>query len=195
MVSARSLLVRGMLVGLAAGVVAYLFATVFGEPAVDQAISFESAHAAAHGAAEEPELVSRATLESWYFHDWIPIVILMAIATTYAAVQLPSLGHRAAGARSFTKWFLAPVLLVLFLLSLHRYWAWRFGDDVSLGTELLVSAAAMVVPWIVGGAFSNRWWRPWTWIAAAAAGLVGRLVASWAHRHVKGHKAYEHRHY
>ena len=41
--------------------------------------------------------------------------------------------------------------------------------------ELLVRSAAMVLPWIIGGAFSDRWWRPWTWIAAAAAGLVGRL--------------------
>ena len=133
------------------------------------------------GLPSQPELVSRATLDWWYLHDWIPIVVLIAIATTYAAVQLPSLGHRAAGSRSFVLWFLAPVLLVLFLFSVHRFWAWRFGDDVSLGVELLVSAAAMVVPWIVGGAFSSRWWRPWTWIAAAAAGLVGRLVASWAH--------------
>jgi hypothetical protein len=133
------------------------------------------------GLPSQPELVSRATIDWWYLHDWVPIVALIAIATTYAAVQLPSLGHRAAGSRSFVIWFLAPVLLVLFLFSVHRFWAWRFGDDVSLGVELLVSAAAMVLPWVVGGAFSSRWWRPWTWIAAAGAGLVGRLVASWAH--------------
>ncbi|RKR86295.1 putative cobalt transporter CbtA [Micromonospora pisi] len=71
MLSARSLLIRGMLVGLAAGVAAYLFATLFGEGPVGQAIDFESAqgaaaHAAAHAAdagahtdAAEPELVSR----------------------------------------------------------------------------------------------------------------------------------------
>ena len=59
MMSVRSLLVRGMLVGLGAGVVAYLFGTVFGESSVNQAIAFESAQAAAHGAAEEPALVSR----------------------------------------------------------------------------------------------------------------------------------------
>ncbi|MEO3780986.1 CbtA family protein [Micromonospora sp. B11E3] len=69
MLSTRSLLVRGMLVGLAAGAAAYLFATVFGEGPVGQAIDFESAqavahtHAAAaahtHGEASEPELVSR----------------------------------------------------------------------------------------------------------------------------------------
>jgi hypothetical protein len=48
-----------MLVGLAAGAVAYLFATVFGESAVNQAIAFEGAHAMAEGEAEAPELVSR----------------------------------------------------------------------------------------------------------------------------------------
>jgi hypothetical protein len=133
------------------------------------------------GLPSQPELVSRATLDWWYVNDWIPIVLLIAIATTYAAVQLPSLGHRAAGSRSFVIWFLTPVLLACFLLSVHRYWAWRFGEETSLGIELLVSAAAMVGPWIVGGAFSDRWWRPWTWIAAAAAGLVGRLVIWWAH--------------
>jgi hypothetical protein len=133
------------------------------------------------GLPSQPEIVSRATLDWWYLHDWAPIVILIAVATTYAAVQLPSLGHRAAGSRSFAIWFLAPVLLVLFLFSVHRYWAWRFGDDPSLAIELLVSAAAMVVPWVVGGTFSNRWWRPWTWMAAAAAGLAGRLVTWWAH--------------
>ena len=133
------------------------------------------------GLPSQPELVSPATLDWWYLHDWIPIVILIAVGMSYAAMQLPSLGHREAGSRSFVVWFVTPVLLVLFLLSVHRFWGWRFGDAESLRGSLLVSAAAMVGPWIVGGAFSKRWWRPWTWIAALAAGLAGRLVAAWAH--------------
>ena len=83
-----SLLLRGMLVGAVAGLLAFGFARVFGEPEVDRAISFEEmtkaaphAHgdapthsdAHAHGdahthsaaqastEAQEPELVSRAT--------------------------------------------------------------------------------------------------------------------------------------
>ena len=97
-------------------------------------------------------------------------------------MQLPSLGHRQAGSRSFAVWFLAPVLLVLFLLSVHRFWAWPFRRHrVAARSELLVSAAAMVLPWIVGGAFSSRWWRPWTWIAAAAPGSSAGWSASWAH--------------
>ena len=39
---ASTLLVRGMLVGILAGLLAFGFATVFGEPQVDRAISFET---------------------------------------------------------------------------------------------------------------------------------------------------------
>ncbi|SMQ21445.1 Probable cobalt transporter subunit (CbtA) [Streptomyces sp. Ag82_O1-12] len=53
----RNLLVRGMLAGLAAGVLALAAAYFLGEPDVDKAIGFEEAHAPAHG--HEVELVSR----------------------------------------------------------------------------------------------------------------------------------------
>ncbi|AHI00067.1 CbtA family protein [Kutzneria albida] len=55
----RTLLVRGMLAGLAAGVLALVFTWLLGEPLVGSAIDFESAEAAAAGEAAEPELVSR----------------------------------------------------------------------------------------------------------------------------------------
>ena len=64
----RTLLIRGMLVGLLAGLLVFGFARIFGEPQVDRAISFESAiddakakADAANGiqAVPEPELVSR----------------------------------------------------------------------------------------------------------------------------------------
>jgi predicted cobalt transporter CbtA len=64
----RTLLVRGMLVGVLAGLLVFGFGKVFGEPQVDRAISFESAMdeakaktEAAKGipVVEEPELVSR----------------------------------------------------------------------------------------------------------------------------------------
>lgn len=78
-----SLLLRGMLVGVVAGLLAFGFARIFGEPEVERAIAFEAlaaktdasapatahAHGAAqaagenhtHGSAPEPELVSRET--------------------------------------------------------------------------------------------------------------------------------------
>ena len=65
----RSLLVRGMLVGLVAGLLAFAFGRLAGEPQVDRAIAFETAMDEAKakvGAAKgmpamgpEPELVSR----------------------------------------------------------------------------------------------------------------------------------------
>ncbi|MEU1409497.1 CbtA family protein [Streptomyces sp. NPDC005728] len=52
----RNLLVRGMLAGLAAGVLALVVAYLLGEPSVDKAIGFEDAHSHEH----EMEVVSRS---------------------------------------------------------------------------------------------------------------------------------------
>jgi predicted cobalt transporter CbtA len=52
----RGLLIRGMLAGLAAGVLAFMFAKVFGEPQVDKAIAFEEATSPS---SSEAPLVSR----------------------------------------------------------------------------------------------------------------------------------------
>ncbi|MBB6012361.1 CbtA family protein [Aquamicrobium sp. NLF2-7] len=58
-----NLLLRGMLIGVLAGLFAFGFARVFGEPHIDTAIAYEEAAAAASGepAEEEEELVSRET--------------------------------------------------------------------------------------------------------------------------------------
>jgi hypothetical protein len=55
----RALLVRGMLVGALAGLLAFGFAWLFGEPQVDLAIGFEEHMHQVAGEAPEPELVSR----------------------------------------------------------------------------------------------------------------------------------------
>lgn len=68
----RSLLIRGMLAGLVAGLLGFGFAKAFGEPSVDRAIAFEAQQEQAHEQAEaaaghshehgdEVELVSRGT--------------------------------------------------------------------------------------------------------------------------------------
>ena len=57
----RSLLVRGMLVGVAAGVLAAAFAYAFGEPQIQHAIDFEEQLVRANGDPAEAELVSRET--------------------------------------------------------------------------------------------------------------------------------------
>ncbi|TDV25579.1 putative cobalt transporter subunit CbtA [Paraburkholderia caballeronis] len=55
------LLIRGMLAGIAAGLLTFGFAKLAGEPQVDRAIAFEEKLDAAKGEAPEPELVSRPT--------------------------------------------------------------------------------------------------------------------------------------
>jgi predicted cobalt transporter CbtA len=56
---ARSLLLRGMLVGLVAGLFVFAFARWVGESQVDRAIAFESSMDRAKGEPPEPEMVSR----------------------------------------------------------------------------------------------------------------------------------------
>ncbi len=60
----RSLLVRGLLVGVAAGLLGFAFAFVFGEPQVQHAIDFESYLARLHHESPAAELVSRDTQRS-----------------------------------------------------------------------------------------------------------------------------------
>jgi hypothetical protein len=61
----RSLLIRGMLVGAAAGLLAFFFAHHFGEPQVGHAIGFESYLAKLHHEPEGPEIVSRGAQRTW----------------------------------------------------------------------------------------------------------------------------------
>jgi hypothetical protein len=55
----RTLLLRGMLVGLVAGLIAFAFARWAGEPQVDRAMAFESSMDQAKGEPPQPEMVSR----------------------------------------------------------------------------------------------------------------------------------------
>jgi Probable cobalt transporter subunit (CbtA) len=55
----RTLLILGLIAGLSGGIVASGFAKVVGEPPLDRAIAWESAHARGAGAASHDEVVSR----------------------------------------------------------------------------------------------------------------------------------------
>jgi predicted cobalt transporter CbtA len=61
----RTLLLRGMLVGVVAGLLVFAFARWIGEPQVERAIAFETNTAQAKGEAPEPEMVSRKIQRSF----------------------------------------------------------------------------------------------------------------------------------
>ncbi|MCP2339823.1 CbtA family protein [Actinomadura rupiterrae] len=97
----RSLLVRGMLVGMAGAALALVVAWIYGEPQVGNAIAFEEAHS--EHAGHEPEVVSRAVQKSAGlitavgFYG-VAIGGLFAIAFAFAYGRLGSLHGRATAA-------------------------------------------------------------------------------------------------
>jgi predicted cobalt transporter CbtA len=122
------LLVRGMLVGLAAAALAFVFATIFGEPQVDSAISFEESHAATlhdHGTGDagasgaEEELVSRSTQSTFGLATAVGAYGLafgglFALAFAFAYGRIGNLSARATagvlGIGAFVVVFLVPYL-------------------------------------------------------------------------------------
>jgi hypothetical protein len=102
---------------VAAAALAYLFATVFGEPQVNHAIAFEDAHTS--GAMAAPEIVSRATQSTLGLG--VAVLVygaalggLFALAFAFAYGRLGSLGVRGTAllvaAVGFGAVFLVPYL-------------------------------------------------------------------------------------
>ncbi len=122
------LLLRGMLVGLLAGLLGFGFLRVFGEPSVDRAISFESRMEAAkaphdHGGATAPEpkeeLVSRGVQSGLGLFTGVMVysaafggLFALAFAAVYG--RIGTLGPRATsallGAAGFVAIYLVPNL-------------------------------------------------------------------------------------
>jgi len=149
---AGQLLLRGMLVGVLAGLLAFGFAYVFGEPAVDRAIAFEEQSAAAKGEAPEPELVSREVQSSLGLLTGTLVYGaavggLFALVFAFAYGRVGSLGARELSALLALAGFIA-IILVPFV----KYPANppSVGDPETIGartalyfTMMAVSVAAM----------------------------------------------------
>jgi predicted cobalt transporter CbtA len=102
----RTLLIRGMLVGLVAGLLVFGFGKVFGEPAVEQAISFEAKLNQAKpnsSMAAEPELVSRGVQASYGLFTGVVIYCaafggLFALVFAFAHGRVSGFGPRGVSA-------------------------------------------------------------------------------------------------
>jgi hypothetical protein len=113
----RTLLVRGMGVGLVAALLAFAFSFLVGEPQVGRAIDLEAQAVATAGAAAEPEVVSRtvqrtvglATAVGMY---GLAIGGLFGIAFAVAYGRIGSFGPRAAAGLLALGGFVAVLALV-----------------------------------------------------------------------------------
>jgi hypothetical protein len=111
-----NLLLRGMLVGVFAGLLAFAFARTFGEPQVDRAIAFEEQMDAAKGEAPEPELVSRETQAGLGLFTGVVVYGaalggLFSLVFAYAYGRVGRLGARSISALLALAGFTAVVLV------------------------------------------------------------------------------------
>src|SRR5215471_3722150 len=112
----RSLLIRGMLAGALAGLLACGFAWIFGEPQVDVAIGFEQHMHAVAGEAPQPETVSRAVQSTAGLLTGILVYGaalggIFSLVFTYAYGRIGSLQPRATAATLAAAGFLTLILV------------------------------------------------------------------------------------
>lgn len=197
----KALLVRGMIAGAVAGLLAFGFARVFGEPEIDKAIAFEevmekarhAAHehgnAAAAALAEEPELVSRSVQAG--IGLFIAVAVygagmggLFAIVFAFCYGRLGWLGVRSTAALLAAAGLLS-VVIVPFL----KYPANppAIGDPATLGsrTALFLIMIAISIAALILAAGLGRWlaarFGAWNaWLMAGAAFVVIIVVAQLA---------------
>jgi hypothetical protein len=142
----RTLLIWGLLAGLCGGLLATGFSEVAGEPAVNQAIAFESSSAAAAGEPHEHAVVSRGTqrtvgLLTAAVVYGVSVGGLFALAFAFAYGRI----GRASPART-ALWLATGAFVVVFLVPFLKYPANppSVGDPDTIGrrTELYL---AMIV--------------------------------------------------
>jgi predicted cobalt transporter CbtA len=183
------LLLRGMLAGLLAALLAFSFAKIIGEPQVDRAIAFEEHEHAHSGNPEEPELVSRDVQAGIGLLTGVTVYGtalggLFALAFAFISGRLLQLSPRATAIIMAALGFLA-----LYIVPYLKYPANppAVGAEDTIGyrtqlyfTMLVFSAAALAI----ATAFSRQLHgRLGSWnatIAGASAYLVLVAIAAYA---------------
>ena len=192
------LLLRGMLVGVVAGLLAFGFAEVFGEPQVDRAIAFEAqqAHAghehadhphgdhadAGHHDNAEEEPVSRATQAGLGLFTGMVIYGaaiggLFALVFAFASGRIGELGPRATAALLALAAFVA-IAVVPAIKYPPNPPAVGSADTIGARTALFFAMLALSVAALVAAVALARRLRArfGAWNAAVIAGAVFILV-------------------
>ena len=177
-VTVRTLLVRGMLAGLVAGVLSFVFAYAVGEGPVDNAIAFEAANSHEHG----EELVSRsvqstAGLATGVLVFGIAIGGIAALAFCFALGRIGRFGARATSALTALGGF-----LTVYLVPILKYPANppAVGNPDTLDKRTILFFLMIALSVLLGLAailFGRRLAPKWgNWNASIAAGLAFAAV-------------------
>lgn len=176
-VTIRNLLVRGMLAGMAAGVLALLVAYLLGEPQVDAAIAFEEAHSHEH----EMEIVSRGVQSTAGLATGVLVygVALGGIAALAFCFALGRIGRF--GARATAALLSGAALLAVYLVPFLKYPANppSVGDPDTIGKRtalyflmMLLGILLAVAATILGRRLAPKLGNWYASITAVAAFVV-----------------------
>ena len=172
----RTLLIWGLLAGLCGGLLATGFSEVAGEPAVNQAIAYESSSAAAAGEPHEHAIVSRGAQRTVGLLT-AAIVYGVSVGGLFALAFAFAYGRvgRASPART-ALWLAAGAFLVVYLVPFLKYPANppSVGDPDTIGkrTELYL---AMIVCSLLAAVAALR---IRAWLAARRDPTTATVVAA-----------------
>ena len=192
----RALLIRGMLAGFVAGVIAFGFAQVFGEPEIEYAIGLEEqmakaadakTHAAGTDHQHEEELVSRGVQAGIGLLTAVVVYGagiggLFAIVFAFAYGRVGNLGPRATAALLAAAGFVS-VAMVPFL----KYPATppAVGSPETLGSRtalfLVMTAISIVAVVIAIGLVQRLIGRLGPWMSAVIGGAAFVAIVAVAH--------------
>lgn len=181
----RNLLVRGMLAGLAAGLLALVVSYFLGEPSVDAAIAFEESHA--HAGEHGEELVSRtmqstAGLSTGVLVYGVAFGGIAALAYCFALGRIGRFGPRASALL-----LAATGLITVFIVPFLKYPAQppAVGDPDTVGKRtalyflmVVLSVLLTVATVILGKRLAPRLGN---WNATLAAGALFVLAVGLAY--------------
>ena len=177
----RGLLIRGMLAGLAAGILAFVFAKLFGEPQVDKAIAYEEATSPP---SDEAPLVSRG-MQSTLGLLTGTVVYATALGGTFALVFAAAYGRLGRGDARKTAAALALVgFVVIFLVPFTKYPSNppAVGNDDTIGYRtkiyfvmIAISMFAAIAALRLGRDFVRRL-GPWNGVLAAVGAFIALIV-------------------
>lgn len=181
-------LVRGMLAGLLAAVLAFAFASIFGEPQVDNAIAVEEAGAGHDHGGEEAAVVSRGVQSTFGLAVatgayGLAFGGLFALAFAFAYGRVGNLSARATagvlGMGAFVTVFLVPFLkypsnppAVGQADTINQRTTWYF-------VMVLISVVAAIAATVIGKRLATRL-GSWNAVLAGVLGyIVVVAVAAW----------------